>query len=127
MRWIYISPHFDDAVLSCGGLICEQTRRGTPVEIWTICAGEAPPGEISPLIQWCHFQWGMNSAEETVRLRSKEDDRAAHLLGAETCHFGIPDCIYRRSLEGNLLYTMDVFTPRHALEADLDKEIAAAL
>ena len=28
MRWIYLSPHFDDAVLSCGGLIWEQTHSG---------------------------------------------------------------------------------------------------
>jgi len=41
MRWIYISPHFDDAVLSCGGLIWEQTHKGITVEIWTVCAGDA--------------------------------------------------------------------------------------
>ena len=28
MRWIYLSPHLDDAVLSCGGLIFEQSRQG---------------------------------------------------------------------------------------------------
>jgi LmbE family N-acetylglucosaminyl deacetylase len=33
MRWIYLSPHFDDAVLSCGGLIFDQAQAGTPVEI----------------------------------------------------------------------------------------------
>ena len=36
MRWIYISPHLDDAVLSAGGLIYEQTRAGMDVEIWTL-------------------------------------------------------------------------------------------
>jgi len=39
MRWIYLSPHFDDAVLSCGGLIFDQTCGGTAVEIWTVFAG----------------------------------------------------------------------------------------
>jgi len=42
-------PHFDDAVLSCGGLIWEQTQKGIPVEIWTVCAGDAPPGSPSML------------------------------------------------------------------------------
>ena len=62
MRWIYISPHFDDAVLSCGGLIFEQARQGIPVEIWTICAGDAPPGPLSQLAQDCHVQWGTQTA-----------------------------------------------------------------
>ena len=127
MRWIYISPHFDDAVLSCGGLIYEQTRQGTPVEIWTVCAGDPPPGLLSPLAQVCHFQWGTQTAEETVVLRRGEDRRAAALLGAGTRHFGIPDCIYRRSPDGDLLYTEEVFGTRHPLEAELDREIAAAL
>lgn len=39
MRWIYISPHLDDAVLSAGGLIYEQTRAGHEVEIWTFMCG----------------------------------------------------------------------------------------
>jgi LmbE family N-acetylglucosaminyl deacetylase len=127
MRWIYISPHFDDAVLSCGGLIFEQARQGIPVEIWTVCAGDAPPGPLSRLAQDCHLKWGTQSAEETVALRREEDRAAAAIVGAETCHFSIPDCIYRRSPEGDLLYTEDVFGARHSLEAGLDREIAAAL
>ena len=127
MRWIYISPHFDDVVLSCGGLIFEQTRRGQPVEIWTVCAGNPPPGPISPLVQVIHFQWGTTTAEETVLLRTEEDSAAAELLGADTCRFDIPDCIYRRSPQGDLLYIEDVFGPRHPVEADLDAEIAPTL
>lgn len=127
MRWIYISPHLDDAILSCGGLIHEQTRRGTAVEIWTICAGEAPPGELSPLAQVCHFQWGTQTAGETLTLRRAEDVSAAAAAGALTRHLHIPDCIYRRSPQGDLLYTEGVFVPRHPLEADLDREIATLL
>jgi LmbE family N-acetylglucosaminyl deacetylase len=127
MRWIYISPHFDDAVLSCGGLIYEQDRQGLPVEIWTICAGDPPPGPLSPLAQVCHFQWGTQTAEETVTLRREEDRAAAAILGAQTRHFGFTDCIYRRSPTGDLLYTEDIFVPPHPLEAELDVEVAAAL
>lgn len=126
-RWIYISPHFDDAVLSCGGLIYEQTRQGKEVEIWTICAGEAPVGEISPLAQVCHFQWGMANAEETVTKRRGEDHQAAGIVGAGCQHFPFPDCVYRRGADGELLYTMDVFGQRHPFEKDLDIEIAEAL
>jgi LmbE family N-acetylglucosaminyl deacetylase len=127
MRWIYISPHFDDAVLSCGGLIYEQTRQGIPVEIWTVCAGDPPPGPLSVMAQGIHAVWGTGTAEETVALRREEDAAAAAVVGADTCHFGVPDCIYRRSPEGNLLYIDDVFVALDPIEAGLSAEIAAAL
>ena len=47
MRWIYLSPHFDDAVLSCGGVIFEQSRQGIQTEIWTIFAGSPPHSVFS--------------------------------------------------------------------------------
>jgi LmbE family N-acetylglucosaminyl deacetylase len=127
MRWIYISPHFDDAVLSCGGLIREQTQKGIPVEIWTVCAGDAPPGPLSLLAMGCHYQWGHESAEEVVAARRLENQQAADLVGSETVNFSIPDCIYRRSPTGELLYPEDVFVPIHTFEKDLHLEVAAAL
>jgi len=127
MRWIYISPHYDDAVLSCGGLIWEQTKKGILVEIWTICAGDAPPGKLSMLAFACHQQWGIESAEALVAARCIENRDAAALVGAETVNFSIPDCIYRRSPTGELLYTEDVFVPIHPIEKDLDADISIAL
>ncbi len=127
MRWIYISPHFDDAVLSCGGLIWQQTQKGTPVEIWTVCSGDAPPGPLSLLAMACHYQWGIESAAEVVAARRVENQTAAARVGAETVDFSIPDCIYRHSPTGELLYPEDVFVPVHPFEQDLDVEIAAAL
>jgi LmbE family N-acetylglucosaminyl deacetylase len=127
MRWIYISPHFDDAVLSCGGLIWKQTQKGIPVEIWTVCAGDAPPGPLSMLAVVCHHQWGIESAEDVVAARRLENQEAAARVGADTVDFSIPDCIYRRSPTGELLYPEDVFPFIHPFEKDLDVEIAAAL
>jgi LmbE family N-acetylglucosaminyl deacetylase len=127
MRWIYLSPHFDDAVLSCGGLIHQQTRQGLPVEIWTICAGDAPAGPLSMLALACHRDWGTSSAEETITMRRLEDQDAAAVVGADTVHFGIPDCIYRQSPTGELMYQEDVFCCPHPAEKGLDAEIAAAL
>ncbi len=127
MRWIYISPHFDDAVLSCGGLIWKQTQKGIPVEIWTVCAGDAPPGPLSVLAMDCHQQWGIESAEGVVAARRIENQEAAALVGAETVNFSIPDCIYRHSPTGELLYPEDVFAPIHTFEKNLDAGIAATL
>lgn len=127
MRWIYVSPHFDDAVLSCGSLIWEQTKKGIPVEIWTVCAGDAPPGPLSLLAMVCHQQWGIEAAEDVITARRIENQEAAALVGAETVNFSIPDCIYRRSPTGELLYPEDVFVPIHTFETNLDADIAAAL
>ncbi len=129
MRWIYISPHLDDAVLSAGGLIFEQARaaRRGRVEIWTLVCGFPNDEDLSPFAQVLHFQWGFTSAEETVRSRRAEDDRAAEIMGAKAVHFDeFPDCVYRRGRDGNWLYG-DIFVPPHADEADLPAQMTAAL
>jgi LmbE family N-acetylglucosaminyl deacetylase len=126
MRWIYISPHLDDAVLSAGGFIYEQTRAGDPVEIWTIVCGFPPPGELTPLAQVLHFQWGTGTPEETVKLRRAEDMDAASILGANAVHFDVPDCIYRRGPDGEPLY-LDIFAQPHEMEAHLPGQIAQTI
>jgi len=126
MRWLYISPHLDDAILSCGGLIWEQSRAGARVEVWTVVCGVPQPGALSDLARLLHAQWGTVSAEETVALRRQEDRQACRRVAGEAVHFDVPDCIYRRSPQGELLY-QDVFTPLHPAEVGLPDEIAAAL
>ncbi len=127
VRCIYISPHLDDAVLSCGGLIFDQSQAGIPVEVWTICAGDAPPGPLAPMALSCHEEWGTGSAEETLALRRREDRRALEIVGAAGRYFDTPDCIYRRLPGGEALYP-DRFTgPRHPHETDLDAAIAGSL
>jgi LmbE family N-acetylglucosaminyl deacetylase len=126
-RWVYLSPHFDDAVLSCGGLIQEQTRGGTPVEIWTIFAGNPGPVPLSPVAQASHAAWNTGSAEETVTLRQVEDRNAAHILGVQIHHFTILDCIYRFSPQAEWLYPQTVFAPIHPAESGLADRISAEL
>jgi len=99
MIWIYFSPHLDDAVLSCGGVIWEQTQAGDEVQIWTIAAGDPPRGALSPLAQSLHQRWEMQ--HESVNKRRLEDYDAIARLSAIPRHFSIPDCIYRRSMEGD--------------------------
>jgi len=123
MRWIYLSPHLDDAVLSAGGLIFEQTQSGIPVEIWTFMCGYAPEGDVSPFAQLLHAQWGFSSAEETTRMRREEDKNAAALVGATVVHFDFLDCIYRREANGEWLYS-DVFLPPHPEDAGIPAQIA---
>lgn len=126
MRWIYLSPHLDDAVLSAGGLIYEQVRAGIPVEIWTLMCGYAPEDAVSPFAQMLHQIWGASSAQEATSLRRHEDKCAAAILGADVVHFDFLDCIYRRGASGEWLYS-DVFAPPHPEDALLPSRIAETL
>ena len=95
MHWIYLSPHFDDVALSCGGLVWEQVQAGDAVSIWTVCAGSASVGELSPFAKELHMRWDVD--ENATAQRRIEDFNSCHRLGATWWYFTIPDCIYRRN------------------------------
>lgn len=126
MRWIYLSPHLDDAVLSAGGWIYDQTQAGERVEIWTIMCGYPPTQELSMFAQYLHYQWGMTNARQVVSGRRIEDKKAAAVLGAKVYHFNFLDCIYRQDKAGDWLY-FDIFTDPLPGEADLPAQIAEAI
>ena len=126
MRWIYLSPHLDDAVLSAGGLSYEQTKAGTPVEIWTFMCGVPPDTEYSPFARLLHYQWGFSSAEETFHSRREEDRRAAQIVGATVLHFDFLDCIYRRDENGEWPY-YEISMPPHEMDAKLPSQIAETI
>jgi LmbE family N-acetylglucosaminyl deacetylase len=93
MQWIYLSPHFDDVALSCGGLVWEQVRSGDTVSIWTVCAGSAPDGGLSPFAKELHLCWRTN--QDATAQRRLEDLHSCQRLGTTSQYFTIPDCIYR--------------------------------
>jgi LmbE family N-acetylglucosaminyl deacetylase len=126
MRWIYISPHLDDAVFSAGGLIYEQTRAGMDVEIWTMMCGFPPTEELSPFAQVIHFDWGIPTAAEVTTARRAEDVKAAGIVGAKAAHFDFLDCIYRQGKNGDWLY-YGVFVPPHEDDGGLPARIAEAI
>lgn len=121
MRWVYLAPHFDDVVLSCGGLIWEQVQAGKQVEVWTICAGAPPVGAaISPFAQQLHERWA--AGPQAVTARRQEDEAAVRRLGAVPRYWDLPDCIYRQLPDGSWLVNGedDLWQPLPALaEADL--------
>lgn len=94
-HWIFISPHFDDVALSCGGLVWELTQQDHAVEVWTIMGGFPADDVYSDFAQQNHLAWGM-SGEAAVRMRRAEDHAACEILGAQARHFSWPDVIYRQ-------------------------------
>ena len=90
---IYLSPHLDDVTLSCGGQLFQATNAGQRVLIVTITAGDPPNSAVSGYAQSLHDRWAL--ATDAVAARRAEDEDANAILGADTLHWSLPDCIYR--------------------------------
>lgn len=107
--YLFLSPHYDDVVYSCGGALWALAERGDRALIVTICGGD-PPVDISAYAQSLHDRWGMpdpKQVNEMVALRREEDRTAAALCRAEVDYWEIPDCIYRADRDGGWLYNSD--------------------
>lgn len=124
---IYLSPHLDDAVLSCGGLMARQAAAGDSVLVVTVCAGdpgEAPPSELARML---HERWG--GSPSPVGDRRSEDRVACGRLDASVLHLDIPDAIYRLGPAGAPLYPTEeaLTSPVSPAEADLIQKVAERL
>jgi len=92
---VYLSPHLDDAALSCGGMIARQRAAGLGVLVVTLCtAAPAPEGPFSELARAFHAAWGLSPAE-AVAARLREDEAAMAVLGVDALWAGELDAIYR--------------------------------
>lgn len=104
--FIYLSPHLDDAVLSCGAQIFQHISAGRSVMIVTIMAGDPPTGPLSSFAQSLHQRWQLPT--RSAEPRREEDIAACAVIGANNLHWNFPDCIYRRhSQSGYPLYSSD--------------------
>jgi LmbE family N-acetylglucosaminyl deacetylase len=99
---IFISPHLDDAVLSCGATIVSLTNLGCEVIVVTVFAGSANTRTQSSLAQSIHQSIGLGN--DAVEVRRKEDHLAIRALGAYLIHIGLPECIYRYDEYNRPLY-----------------------
>lgn len=105
MRHLFISPHPDDAVLSCGGLI-SQLSANDEVIVFTVLAGDAPhPLPVSPLITNIHQRWGLG--DNPIPVRREEDKAALATLGAAVVFGDYLDAVYRTDESGTALYISD--------------------
>lgn len=92
---IVLSPHLDDAALSCGGRIAALATAGEAVLVVNICSGSPAPGTtFSPFAAANHARWGLPAAEAVAR-RLAEDERALEILGADSLQLDLLDAIYR--------------------------------
>jgi LmbE family N-acetylglucosaminyl deacetylase len=99
---LYLSPHLDDAVFSCGGLMALQDARGEPISVLTLFAGDPPDYRISEYAAELHTRWG--KVGPPIAMRRAEDRLACGRLGASVVHLEFPDAIYRVDESDNPLF-----------------------
>jgi len=105
--FLFISPHLDDAALSCGGGISGMVGAGQRVVVATVFTADAPMRQpLSWLAQRNHRAWDL--PEQPFAARCIEDLKAIRKLGAEPLHLGFLDVIYRVGPGGVPLYQKTV-------------------
>lgn len=123
---IYLSPHLDDAVLSCGGRIWQQGQAGERALAATAFAATPEPGApLSPFARDLHAR--LDLPPDAPARRRDEDQQALALIGADAAHWPYLDCIYRRSDDGRVLYATEeaLFGDVDAADDPLVAELAA--
>jgi len=123
---IFLSPHLDDAALSCGGLIARLIPDGAEVLVITVFAGFPARREPSALAAQLHARWG--DPADPVVLRRNEDKKAMELLGADWLHLRYPEAVYRFE-EPSFLYlrSRDLFGSPHPSDSAVVAQIAESV
>lgn len=93
-NWVFLSPHLDDAVLSCGALIQSQacSRR---IAVLTLFS-EGSPAPHTRAARSFLRQCSAQDAESLFRARREEDAAVLAGLGVEFRHLGGTDALFRR-------------------------------
>jgi LmbE family N-acetylglucosaminyl deacetylase len=102
---LFLSPHLDDAVLSCAGRIQRHVARGERVVLLTV------------------FSHADSDDASGWAARRREDERAASLLGAEPRWLGMVDAPFRDAAYAG--FDFDVLSGPHAPGDDVWRERVA--
>ena len=96
-RHIFLSPHFDDVVYSCGGTLGVQVSVGLHPLVITVFGGSPAQGtSLSPFAMDVHRKMGFSQdVNAAIQARRQEDAAALDLLGVDYLWLDYPDAIYR--------------------------------
>jgi LmbE family N-acetylglucosaminyl deacetylase len=98
-RVVILSPHLDDAALSCGGLLHALRDKVSTLVVSISC------GTIRVVAADGSCKVSTRKGHVSARARRREDIAAMHSVDTDFVHLSFPDVIYRRSpLTGRLIY-----------------------
>lgn len=88
---IYLSPHLDDAALSCGGTIAASPERALVI---TLCTATPSATDFNAVAIEFHAEWGL-TPDDVLRVRQAEGAEAMTILGVNYVYTDRLDAIYR--------------------------------
>ncbi|WP_200846763.1 PIG-L deacetylase family protein [Arthrobacter sp. 18067] len=91
--WLFLSPHLDDAVLSCGGLM-EAQATGREIFVATLFTEAMPPPHTRAARSFMR-QCTIADAGELFEARQSEDRVVLQDMGVQTIHLGEVDALFR--------------------------------
>jgi LmbE family N-acetylglucosaminyl deacetylase len=95
---LVISPHLDDAVLSCGALLAHLAPRHL-ITVATVFTAAAPPPWSLPARRQLRELGGVDAEDFFAQCRAEDADVLAG-LGAAEAHLGFRDALFRRGRRG---------------------------
>jgi len=104
---IFLSPHPDDVIWSCGDLIISLLSNKKPVKIITLFDGEEEMGFFNK------EQW-RNVANPEIRI--KENKQAMEYLSLKNISFHLNDASLRKDSKGQFIYSTidEIFKKNHS-------------
>jgi len=92
--WLFLSPHLDDAVLSCGALLEAQAKE-REIIVATLFT-EAQPSPHTRAARSFMRQCTIPDAGELFEARQSEDRAVLEAMGVHSIHLGQVDALFRR-------------------------------
>lgn len=124
---LFLSPHLDDAILSCAGLMTTLAEAKQQVVAPTLFTADHDAScRLSAYAQHLHASWG---SATPYRQRREEDRQALEAVGARPIHLGLKDAIYRTGPAATDFYADShaVFSGRIPEWETIDREIEASV
>lgn len=119
----FLSPHYDDVSISCGGTAALLAAHDVAPETVIVFAQDDTAGTRTHFADEQHARWGLTDASVSLG-RQREESAAATILGTVVRLLPFADAIYRGD---RYLNDDQLFGPTAADEADVPPKIAASL
>lgn len=108
MKHLFVSPHLDDALLSCYDYMVSLKERSQEIIAVTVFT-DFGNGPLSLGARRYLWQSGTTNPVALKSLRVKEDIRAMGMIGVEYYHLGFTDAYFRLNSETNGLSKLASF------------------
>ncbi len=122
---LILSPHLDDAVLSCGDLIYKYVKMGYIVDVLTIFSGSVNKKYLSDAAKQFHSNCFLD--HNAMHYRKIEDKKAHDFLGCNSLYLDEPECLYRGDKDGyiypdlNNIYHLEYTREKESIKRLSDK------